>query len=371
MILRQLVLNNFKNISACSLTFSPKINCFLGNNGVGKSNLLDAIHFLSFCKSFSPVSDRMLIRRGEEFAMLRGDYLRNNLDEQITAAVTEGRRKSFKRSGKEYKRLSEHIGLFPLVMVAPADIELINGAGDVRRRFLDMVISQSDIPYLEALIRYNQALAQRNTMLRDGLEDANLYMAVEMQMDSAAAYICRRRAAGIAELSGIFARYYAEISGSRECPSLAYVSHLADGRTLSSLFDERRQRDIILRHTSAGPHRDDIEMLIDGMPARQTASQGQAKTFTLALRFAQYEFLRRATAMSPLLLLDDIFDKLDAGRVERIMKIVASDTFGQIFVTDTNRRHLDEIIAMMGGRDSIWSVDNGTFTPILTADETL
>lgn len=364
MILTSLHLTNFKNIGECALDFSPKINCFLGDNGVGKSNLLDAIHYLSFCKSFAGLSDPMLIRRGEDFAIVRGHYLRRGVDEEIVAGLSAGRRKSFKRSGKEYRRLSEHIGLFPLVMVAPADIELINGSGEVRRRFLDMVISQGDSRYLETLIRYNQALTQRNSMLRDGVGDANLYLAVEMQMEMAAGYIHRTRAERIDRLSEIFGRYYSAISGTRETPRLIYRSHLSEGRSFAELLDGARERDRILRHTSVGVHRDDIEMTLDDMPARQTASQGQAKTYTLALRFAQYEFLREITSMSPLLLLDDIFDKLDAGRVERIMQIVATDTFGQIFVTDTNRRHLDEIIALTGGGDAIWNVVDGRFTPI-------
>ena len=368
MILQSLHLTNFKNISECSLEFSPKINCFLGDNGVGKSNLLDAIHFLSFCKSFAGLTDPMLIKRGEDFAIARGHYLRRDIDEEIVAGLAVGRRKSFKRSGKEYRRLSEHIGLFPLVMIAPADIELINGGGEVRRRFLDMVISQGDARYLEALIRYNQALTQRNSMLRDGVADDNLFLAVEMQMDMAADYIHRVRAARIDRLSEIFGRYYSAISGTRETPKLTYRSHLSDSDSLAVLLETNRGRDRLLRHTSVGVHRDDIEMTLDDMPARQTASQGQAKTYTIALRFAQYECLRDVTAMSPLLLLDDIFDKLDAGRVERIMRIVATDTFGQIFVTDTNRRHLDEIIALTGGSDAIWSVVDGCFTPITRPD---
>ncbi len=364
MILTSLHLTNFKNIGQCALDFSPKINCFLGDNGVGKSNLLDAIHYLSFCKSFSAVPDRMLIRRGENFAIVSGRYMRRGIEEEVVAGLAADRRKSFKRSGKEYKKLSEHIGLFPLVMVAPADSELINGSGEVRRRFIDMLISQADSRYLDALIRYNQALTQRNSMLRDGIADHNLYIAVEMQMDMAADYIHSVRSARIEALSDIFGRYYAAISDTRETPSLIYRSHLDGSRRLSDLLDDNRDRDRMLRHTSVGPHRDDIDMMLDGMPARQTASQGQAKTYTIALRFAQYEFLRDITSMSPLLLLDDIFDKLDAGRVERIMKLVATDTFGQIFVTDTNRRHLDEIIALTGGSDAVWSVADGSFSLI-------
>lgn len=364
MILESLSLNNFKNIAECSLDFSPKINCFLGNNGVGKSNLLDAIHYLSFCKSFAGLPDPMLIRRGEDFAIVRGRYLRNGCEEEVTAGLAAGRRKSFRRSGKEYRRLSEHIGLFPLVMVAPADSELINGSGEIRRRFTDMIISQADAPYLEALIRYNRLLTQRNAMLRDGVTDAGLYSAVEVQMDMAAGRICRSRRDFIGRLSPIFAGYYSTIADSRETPELIYRTHLSDGQSLCELFDANRDRDRIMRHTTAGPHRDDIELRLDGMSARQTASQGQSKTYTIALRLAQYEFLKSACGMSPLLLLDDIFDKLDAARVERIMKIAASDTVGQIFVTDTNRQHLDEIVALTGDGDSIWNVSDGRFTRV-------
>ena len=195
MILTHLTLHNFKNISEASLEFSPKVNCLLGNNGMGKSNLLDAIHYLSFCKSFTGVSDSMLIRRGEEFAMARADYLRCDVQEQLTLGLARGRRKSLKRGGKEYQRLSQHIGLFPLGMIAPQDIDLVRGAGEERRKWMDMVISQSDARYLDALIRYNRALEQRNALLRDGASDANLYLALETAMDLSAAYIHRCRQA--------------------------------------------------------------------------------------------------------------------------------------------------------------------------------
>lgn len=367
MILRELTLTNFKNIGGASLEFSPKINCLLGDNGMGKSNLLDAIHFLSFCKSFNGLTDPMLMKRGEDFAMLRGRYTRHGVEEEITAGLTAGRRKSFRRGGKEYQRLSDHIGLFPLVMVAPADSGLITGGSELRRRFVDMLVSQSDRRYLEALMTYNRALTQRNSMLRDHIGDTTLYLALEMQMDGAAAYIYRARRELVRSLSEIFGRYYGAIAGSGEQPGLAYVSQMdeTDG-SLEALLETRRERDRVLGYTSAGPHRDDIDMTLDGMPARQTASQGQSKTYTIALRLAQYEFLKNSAGMSPLLLLDDIFDKLDAGRVERIMGIVASDTFGQIFVTDTNRRHLDEVVAVISGPHRLWNVADGVFTPINT-----
>lgn len=362
MILRSIDITNFKNIERASLEFSPKVNCLLGDNGMGKSNLLDALHLLSFTKSFTGAPDQMLIRSGEDFAIVRGDYERAGADEEIIAGLQRGRRKSFKRAGKEYKRISSHIGLLPLVMVSPADMDLINGAGEERRRFMDMVISQTDARYLDALVRYTRLLDQRNRLLRDGAADIGIFEAIDWQMDAAAAYIGARRHEWTQELQGMFARYYSAISGAPEAACVALTAHVGPGTApLAEQLRERFGRDTLLRHTSAGPHRDDLELMLDGMPVRRTASQGQCKTFTIALRLAQYEFLARACAMPPLLLLDDIFDKLDAGRVGRIISTVGTRGFGQIFITDTNRRHLDEIVAFMGADHRLWNVDHGRF----------
>ena len=341
------------------------MNALLGDNGMGKSNLLDAVHLLSFTKSFTGAQDQMLIRSGEDFAIVRGTYSRMDAEEDILAGLQRGRRKSFKRGGKEYGRISAHIGLLPLVMVSPADMELINGSGEERRRFMDMVISQTDPRYLDAAMRYTRILEQRNRLLRDGAADHALFEAIDFQLDAAAAYISARRHEWTAELRDIFSLYYKAISGSDEEPGLTLVSHTGPGcPALADLLRERFSRDSAVRHTTAGPHRDDLEMTLDGMPVRRTASQGQCKTFTIALRLAQYGFLRRACGMSPLLLLDDIFDKLDAGRVGRIISTVGADTFGQIFITDTNRRHLDEIVAFMGADHRLWSVEHGRFSVI-------
>ena len=365
MILRSLDITNFKNIERARLEFSPKVNALLGDNGMGKSNLLDAVHLLSFTKSFTGAQDQMLIRSGEDFAIVRGTYSRMDAEEDILAGLQRGRRKSFKRGGKEYGRISAHIGLLPLVMVSPADMELINGSGEERRRFMDMVISQTDPRYLDAAMRYARILEQRNRLLRDGAADHALFEAIDFQLDAAAAYISARRHEWTAELRDIFSLYYKAISGSDEEPGLTLVSHTGPRcPALADLLRERFSRDSAVRHTTAGPHRDDLEMTLDGMPVRRTASQGQCKTFTIALRLAQYGFLRRACGMSPLLLLDDIFDKLDAGRVGRIISTVGADTFGQIFITDTNRRHLDEIVAFMGADHRLWSVEHGRFSVI-------
>ena len=363
MVLKELTLTNFKNIAEARLEFSPKVNCLVGNNGMGKSNLLDAIHYLSLCRSFTGAADRMLVRRGESFAMARALYDRRGTEEEITLGMAPGRRKSLKRGGKEYRRLTEHIGLFPLVMVSPADADLVRGAGEERRRWMDMVISQADPIYLDALMRYNAALEQRNRMLRDHIVDHTLYEVVELTLCAAGEMVARRRAEWIARLTEIFSRHYTAVAGEDEQVSLTYDSPMAAGAPMQPLLDSARRHDEIVGHTSVGPHRDDIAMTLSEMPVRRTASQGQCKTFTVALRLAQYEFLHQTTGLRPMLLLDDVFDKLDARRVERIMEMVANGSeFGQIFLTDTNRTHLDSIIERTAGSHRMWTVTDGTFT---------
>lgn len=364
MLLKSLTINNFKNIAEARLEFSPKVNCLLGNNGMGKSNLLDAIYYMSFCKSFSGVTDAMLMRRGEEFCMVQAQYERRGIDEEVSMGMAKGRRKSLKRKGKEYAKLSEHIGKFPLVMVSPQDIDLIRGTSEERRRLMDIVISQSDHVYLDHLIRYNRALEQRNKLLRDGVVDHSLYLAMEMSMTFSSRYITQARREWVEELTVMFDRYYNAIAGDGERVSLSYSTVLDGEKSLDVLLDEARRHDEIVKHTSVGPHRDDLEMLLSGMPLRRTGSQGQCKTFTIAMRLAQYDFLHKATGMKPLLLLDDIFDKLDASRVERIMEVVTQSSFGQIFITDTNRTHLDEIMSRTGGDYRIWEVADGLFIPL-------
>ena len=355
---------DFKNIGEASLRFSPKLNCLVGNNGMGKSNMLDAIYYLSFGKSFSGAGDRMLVRDGSEFAMLTADYRRRDEATTLNVAFWAGeKRKSFRRDGKEYKRLSAHIGMFPAVLVAPSDLGLVNGTGEERRRFIDQSIAQSDPIYLDRLMRYATALTQRNSMLRNGVTDPLLYEAVESVMAECAAHITETRRRHVAELEKVHTRFYNDIDESGpESTGLRYVS--AGGDRLADEFGRNRQRDMILKHTTAGPHRDDIEFTLNGMPLRRTASQGQQKTFTIALRFAQYLFTREASAVSPLLLLDDIFDKLDSNRVRAIINVVRTTDFGQIFITDTNRQNLHRMLEDLGDDIAVWNVDGGRFNPI-------
>ncbi len=377
MTLDEITLTNFKNIASARLELSPKLNCFLGNNGMGKSNMVDAIHYLSFCRSFSGAPDKLLIRRGETFAMLKARYTRHGAREDVSIGFAQGRRKSVKRGGKDYPRITEHIGNFPCVLISPSDLDLVNGSGDDRRRFINMAISQSDPRYLAHLVRYNEALQQRNRLLRDGCtNDRNLFEALETTMDASAWYLTRARRAFTGRLSDIHRGYYNAIAGdSAEDIEIGYQDAAASNPDIDTgdtsqpgwllrMFDATRPRDIVMRFTTAGPHRDDLVFSLHGLPVRRTASQGQQKTFTIALRLAQYDFLSAVAGVKPLLLLDDIFDKLDADRVESIIKVVAGDTFGQIFITDTNRRHLDDIVRHMPSEYALWQVENGTFATL-------
>lgn len=365
MTLERISILNFKNIAEANLSFSPGVNCLLGRNGMGKSNLLEAIHLLSFARPFTSLPESALLRHGTDMLLAKGNYrMDSGSEEEISCGIVRGKGKTLKLNGKEYQRISKHIGRFPLVTVAPQDSMLVSGSGEERRKLMDMVISQSDQSYLSTLIRYNRGLESRNRMLRAGVRDALLYESVEAGMEEAAADIHATRARWSREISPVFADYYSRIAGGGEKASIAYRSVLND-ETLREVFARRRGKDTALGYTSAGTHRDDIEMHLDDYSMRRLGSQGQVKTFTIALRFAIFDYLRRTGGETPLLLLDDIFDKLDAERVARIMKIVSSENgFGQIFITDTNRKHLDEIIAQIDGDKSLFEVEEGKYNKI-------
>ncbi len=367
MQLRELTLTDFKNIRHAALTFAPRVNCFVGNNGMGKSNLLDAIHYLSFCRSFTGMTDRQLVNRDAQFTMAHAVYLRRGVDEDIHLGIAPGRRKSLKRGDKAYTRLTDHIGLLPLVMSAPADEELVRGSGEERRRWMNMVGSMGNQQYLDALMRYTQHLTRRNQLLHSGITDTLALEAVEAGLCRAAADLHNGRVELLQRLEPVFTPYYRAISGADEAPTLVLKSDLIGPQSMQELLEGARRRDEVLGHTTVGPHRDDVDFAINDMMIRRAGSQGQCKTFTVALRLAQYDFLADVTGIKPLLLLDDIFDKLDARRVENIMDLVGgrSEHFGQIFITDTNRAHLDEIIGRLGGTENaMWNVKDGNFSPI-------
>lgn len=353
---------NYKNIREVSLDFSPNVNCFVGKNGMGKTNLLDAIYYMSFCKSFNNILDSQAILRGEDYFLLKGFYELNGQQEDIVCGYKSKLKKSFKRGGKEYRRLSDHIGLLPIVMLTPADSVLLTGGSDERRKFMDMVISQFDKTYLNALIRYNSALQQRNILLKQNppCTDWELYRICEEQMDFYGQQIYLARKNFIEEFTPVFQEFYQKISIDREQACLRYVSHFENGSLLPQL-QEVRQRDLAVGYTTRGAHRDDLSMQIGEYQMKQMGSQGQNKTFLVTLKLAQFDFLRRMGSTTPILLLDDIFDRLDSDRVEEIVKLVASARFGQIFITDTNREYLDRIIGALTDSHKLFFVENGNY----------
>lgn len=373
MILNRLSIINYKNIQEATLTFSPKMNCFIGPNGTGKTNLLDAVYYLSFCRSAYTSVDSQVIRHDQDFFVVEGDYtddrgmLGEDQDElrklSIYCGMKRGTKKHFKCNKKEYKRLSQHIGLIPLIFVSPADTYLVDGGGEERRRLMDMVISQYDNLYLDALNRYNKALQQRNSLLKMEEEpDLELMRIWEEQMAAEGEVIYQKRSAFVQELIPVFQQIYQQISDDRESVSLRYVSHGQRGPLLE-VIQRDRMKDRAVGYSLHGVHRDDLEMLLGDYPMRREGSQGQLKTFVIAMKLAQFSFLKRTCSQTtPLLLLDDIFDKLDAHRVERIVSLVASKEYGQIFITDTNREHLDKIMQANSFDYQLFSVHDGEVT---------
>lgn len=361
MWLKRISILNYKNLEQAELAFSRKMNCIIGKNGMGKTNLMDAVYYLSFCKSATNPIDSQNIRHEQDFFVLQGFYETEGGDpEEVYCGLKRRQKKQFKRNKKEYTRLSDHIGLIPLVMVSPADTLLIAGGSEERRRFMDVVISQFDREYLDALIRYNKALVQRNTLLKAELEpDEELMNVWEEMMASTGEVVFRKRQQFIEEFIPIFQSYYSYISQNQEEVKLSYQSHAAEGDLLA-LLRANRQRDRVMGYSLKGIHKDDLIMQLGEFPMKREGSQGQNKTYLIALKLAQFEFLKRTgSGTTPLILLDDIFDKLDALRVEQIVKLVAGDNFGQIFITDTNRDHLDRILKKIEGDYKLFEVENG------------
>ena len=358
MILEKLSIINYKNIAETTLELSPKTNCFIGHNGAGKTNVLDAVYFLSFCHSASNPVDSQVIRHGQEFLMLEAAY-QDNQPITVTCGMKRGQKKHFKRDKKEYRKLSEHIGLIPIVLVSPADTYLIEGGSEERRRLMDVVIAQVDRLYMDYLNRYNKALQQRNILLKQEEEpDAEMMNIFEEQMAVTGEEIYRRRTDFAEALAPLFQQYYQRISGGHEQVSLRYVSHCQRGPLLE-VIQRDRWKDRAIGYSLHGIHRDDLEIMLDGHPMKREGSQGQQKTFVIALKLAQFELIRQSKQTTPLLLLDDIFDKLDARRVEQIVSLVSGDEFGQIFITDTNREHLDRILSSSSHDYKIFHVEDG------------
>lgn len=347
MFLRQLSLINFKNYPEFEAQFSEKVNCFVGNNGMGKTNLLDAIHYLSFCKSFFNVSDSQNIKHDEGFFVLRGEFdLSGDLTE-VYCGLKRNHKKTFKKNKKEYERLSEHIGQFPLVMISPNDSELINGSSEVRRKFLDGIISQYDKLYLDKLISYNQVLKHRNALLKHFHEsrsfDSETLEIWDDQLVIYGKFILERRQEFLRRFIPLFNSYYHFISDSREEISLHYENSLGEKDFKTAILTSL-PRDRSVQYTTVGPHKDDLEFMLGHHSLKKFASQGQQKSYLLALKLAQFEFIKEEKSTTPLLLLDDIYDKLDEERFTRLMEMVSSAKFGQVFITDTHPERIEQLL---------------------------
>ena len=362
MFLKRLSLINFKNIAQADLSLSDGINCFVGDNGAGKTNIIDAIHYLSMSKSALSMTDGQSVRHGEDFFMLNGDYLTDDGGhEAITCSFKRGSGKCLKRNGKEYERLSDHIGLIPAVIVSPGDVFLVNDAADERRKWLNAFISQIDREYLHAIIRYNHVLGERNRILKQsaGFAQEEMLDTFDMQLSLHGKTIHAKRAETVERLRPIVAGYYKTIADDREQVELVYRSDLNEC-PFEELFARNRQKDMVCQFTTGGIHRDDIIIKIGDHPLRKYGSQGQQKSLLIALKLAQYTILADQAGKRPVLLLDDLFDKLDARRLECLIGLVDDDRFGQTVISDCNRERLLSILEKCGTPYRLFTVTNGT-----------
>ncbi len=413
MYLCKLKVINFKNIREATLQFSPKINCILGNNGGGKTNLLDAIYYLSMTKSFFNIPENYAVTFGEQSMGLIGDYMLQEKSERIhlaiklpdaagasqpgtqasqqspqasqqgigenqpgsnqlgtTASQPARNEKQLWRNEKRIAKFSSHIGLLPIVMVSPQDAILVNGSGEERRRFLNFILSQTDPLYLSNIQNYNALLAQRNKLLKlcagPGARSAatrgwdELIQTITLQMESPAAYVHAKRQELAESLSQYTAQYYKELSGNREAVTMRYQSDL-NSSTPKEIFQRSQQQDLRFGYTTAGPHRDDVLFFIEGFPIKKVGSQGQQKSFLIALKLAQFQIIKQISGKLPILLLDDLFDKLDMTRVEYLLSLVAGETFGQIFITDSNKVRINQILARVDSTAKSFEVHGGTY----------
>lgn len=365
MYLKKLSVMNFKNFTEARLEFSPKFNCFGGNNGAGKTNLLDAIYYLSFCKSFSNPIDSHNIMFGQDMFMIQGVYQGDGHQDELYCGFQRQQRKVFKRNKKEYDRLSDHIGHYPLVMISPNDTQLILGGSEDRRKFLDGVVSQYNHEYLDHLISYNRALQQRNALLKTFAErggmDADALEIWDEQLIAHGTFIFSERKAFFDAFMPVFRDYYLGLSAGREQVDIIYQSSLNETPLRDQLL-QTRQKDLMAQYTTRGIHKDDLEFRIHQVPVKKFGSQGQQKTFIISLKLAQYAFTRKIKGFQPVLLFDDIFDKLDEMRVQELMQMVNHEDFGQVFVTDTHPGRLQQLLENIQAPGCIFSVDQGEIT---------
>ncbi|HIZ87571.1 MAG TPA: DNA replication/repair protein RecF [Candidatus Coprenecus pullistercoris] len=359
MYLKRIILKDFKNIRSADVSFSPKINCICGDNGEGKTNLLDAVYYLSMTKSFLSSSDRYTYTFDTDEAVLHGTYIDDGTTDDIAMSVRSDGGKTVRRNGKAYKRISEHIGHIPVVMTSPSDSSLIHGAGEERRRFLNMMISQMDQEYLKSVVAYNRLLKQRNALLRQEGADDLLIDTVSGRMYAFSEYIHERRSRAAAMLEERAVSFYTRLSGGKETVSIRYRSDLNEVAGTQELFTASLRKDRIMGYTTCGVQRDDLEFLMDGYPVRKCSSQGQQKSFLVAMKMAQYSVMTEVRNRRPILLFDDLFDKLDASRVSSLIRMVLQEDFGQIFITDTDAARLAGIVGGITDQGKFFNVCRG------------
>jgi DNA replication and repair protein RecF len=347
MYLKKLSLTNFKNYTQADYQFSDKINCFVGNNGVGKTNLMDAIHYLSFCKSYFNPIDSQNIRHGEDYFAIHGTCIRNDDSSDLIQCIQKrNHRKKFLLNKKEYERLADHIGQFPVVMISPYDRDLINEGSEIRRKYIDSVISQFDKLYLDGLINYHKALFQRNALLKS-FSDKHYFDIGELeiwdeQMVTIGTELFEKRKDFLGRFIPIFRHYFSFISCDDEAVDIRYLSQLNEN-SFGSLLADSVDRDRSAQYSTVGIHKDDLEFMISGYPVKRFGSQGQQKSFVIALKLAQFDYMKGIKGYKPVLLLDDVFDKLDDLRVQQLISLVSENNFGQVFITDTSEERIRKI----------------------------
>ena len=363
-VLEKIVISDYRNIQLQELEFSPNVNCISGNNGEGKTNLLDAIYYMSMTKSAFAASDKFNLRHGAEEFSLAGTYrMESGLSSRFALKMTSKGEKKVRRDDKPYQKISEHVGVLPVVMVSPADVSMVSESGEERRRFVNSVLSQMDREYMSAMQQYNRLLLQRNTILKESDPDRSLLEVIDMRMSMLAEPIDQARRRFVEQLKPIVAEYYKSLSGGTEQVDIEYESELSKAG-LDQLLAASFERDRIMKHTTTGIHRDDFAFRMNGHPIRRFGSQGQQKSFLVSLKFAQYEIMKKNYGFAPILLLDDVFDKLDMGRISNLLQMVASNDFGQIFITDSNKVRMAGIVDRLTQDRAYFETTGGTFSRI-------
>ncbi len=359
MFLKSLNIVNFKNFESSDFNFSENINCLVGENGVGKTNVLDAIHYLSFCKSYFNLIDSQNINHDASFFMIEGVFDKDDRNEEVYCGLKRGQKKIVKKNNKIYIRLSDHIGQYPLVIISPYDRDLITDGSDSRRKFMDNVIGQSDKDYLKTLIAYNRILSQRNALLKyfaqNGNFDPTSLAVYDEQLIQFGIQIYNVRREFVSKFLPVFLNHHRTISSGKEMVGIDYQSHLNE-KSFAELLKDSLKKDRLLQYTSVGIHRDDLNFLIEDFVVKKFGSQGQQKSFTIALKLAQFDFIKENLGVKPILLLDDVFDKLDESRVSQLVFMVNEDHFGQIFISDTHPKRMKEIVDRINGEHKIFQL---------------